>query len=432
MNRRTFLRKAGGLAVVVGSGRTMSTRSLAADRAPHIVLRSSWQTINIGDIAHTPGALALLERYLPEARVTLWAANVGDNVRLLLERRFPQVAIHERRVSHDAPGDGLDRALEGTPLADVLASADLVLHGSGPHIVSPDALYAARALGRPYGVYGVTLGDLHDPLKETAGDARFFYCRDTASLEYLKGLRLPCPVQEFAPDATFAIDLRDDARADRYLTRHGLVDKQFLCVVPRLRWTPYPRLLAAAAKGDREAKAKLAANDRHAESDHAKLRAAIVAWVRETGHKVLLCPEMTYEVPLLRPLLYDKLPEAVKKAVVVKEAYWLTDEAASTYARAAAVLSCEMHSPIIAVANGTPAIHVRQPTDTRKGQMWRDVGLGEWLFEIDETDGAAIAARTVALVGNAEATRARLEAAMAIVRARQQDSMAVVKRSCGV
>ena len=40
-------------------------------RAPRILLRSSWQTVNVGDIAHTPGVLALLERHLPAAEVTL-------------------------------------------------------------------------------------------------------------------------------------------------------------------------------------------------------------------------------------------------------------------------------------------------------------------------------------------------------------------------
>ena len=37
----------------------------APKRAPRILLRSSWQTVNIGDIAHTPGVLRLLEKHLP-------------------------------------------------------------------------------------------------------------------------------------------------------------------------------------------------------------------------------------------------------------------------------------------------------------------------------------------------------------------------------
>ena len=54
-----------------------------------------------------------------------------------------------------------------------------------------------------------------------------------------------------------------------------------------------------------------------------------------------------------------------------------------------------MHSPIIAVAAGTPAVLLRQPTDTRKGQMWRDVGLDQWIFEIDDTTGKQVAQRLV-------------------------------------
>ena len=37
-----------------------------------VLLRSSWQTVNIGDIAHTPGMLALLERHWSEAGIRLW------------------------------------------------------------------------------------------------------------------------------------------------------------------------------------------------------------------------------------------------------------------------------------------------------------------------------------------------------------------------
>ena len=61
----------------------------AAKRAPRILLRSSWQTVNIGDIAHTPGVLALLERHLPTAEVTLWPSDVGHGVQEMLQRRFP-------------------------------------------------------------------------------------------------------------------------------------------------------------------------------------------------------------------------------------------------------------------------------------------------------------------------------------------------------
>ena len=175
--------------------------------------------------------------------------------------------------------------------------------------------------------------------------------------------------------------------------------------------------------------ARHAENERHVATDHAKLRSAIVAWVTETGNPALLCPEMTYEVELLRPLLYDPLPAGVKSKVVVKPSYWLTDEAASTYRRAAAVVSLEMHSPIIAIANGCPAIHLRQPTDTRKGQMWRDVGLQEWLFEIDAATGESIAERLLALHRNGSLTRESVAKAQEVTTGRFKTMMSAIAAS---
>jgi hypothetical protein len=69
MNRRQMLQ-----AALVSS---LAASVRAADRrAPRILLRSSWQVVNIGDVAHTPGVLALLEKHIPEAEVILWAS--GD------------------------------------------------------------------------------------------------------------------------------------------------------------------------------------------------------------------------------------------------------------------------------------------------------------------------------------------------------------------
>ena len=146
-------------------------------------------------------------------------------------------------------------------------------------------------------------------------------------------------------------------------------------------------------------------NEQFAEVDHAKLREGITAWVRQTGMRAFIVPEMTYAVALQRPLLFDKLPDDVKPHVVMLDRYWYTAEANSVYARAAAILSSEQHSPIMAIANGTPAVLVRQPTDTRKGQMWHDVGLHDWIFEIDQTTGAQIAERMVQIGKDLPAAR---------------------------
>ena len=73
MHRRTFLHTA--LAAALAPQLRATNQ-----RPPRIVLRSSWQTVNIGDIGHTPGVLALLEKYLPEAEVRLWPSQVDNGV----------------------------------------------------------------------------------------------------------------------------------------------------------------------------------------------------------------------------------------------------------------------------------------------------------------------------------------------------------------
>lgn len=381
MNRRTFL--ASSLAAVVSA----SFAGSAEKPRRRILLRSSWQTVNIGDIAHTPGMLALLEKHKPDAEVTLWPNPLGDEVEKLLTTRFPKLRIAKTKAEQDA----------------ALENCDFFLHGSGPSFVGHDATGQARKAGKPYGIAGITTTEgsikIHRDLLD---GAKFIFARDTISLEALKKSGLTGPKLDFGPDATFALDLRDDEAAARLLKQHKLEAGKFLCAVPRLRWTPYWEIHPKTSKPNPE---RIAVNEKFAEPDHAKQREAIIAWVRETKLRVFLVPEMTYEVSRLRPLLFDPLPADVKQHVAVMDRYWLTAEAASVYAQAAAVLSFEMHSPIMAIAAGTPAIHLRQPTDTSKGQMWRDVGLDSWIFEIDDSTGKQIAERVVKIGKDLAAAR---------------------------
>lgn len=346
-------------------------------KSRRILLRSSWQTENIGDIAHTPGMLALLEKHRPNDTVTLWPNGVNAEVVKILTTRFPKLHIASTKTDQNA----------------ALDACDFFLHGSGPGLVGHNEAERARKAGKPYGFAGITLND--DELKEhreLLSGAKFVFTRDGDSLKALQKADIKGPKTAFGPDATFALDLRDDEAADKLLKEHKLETGKFLCAVPRLRWTPYWEIRPETAKPNPQ---RSATNEAFADRDHAKLREAIVAWVTELKQRVFLVPEMTYEVPRLKPLLYDPLPAAVKPSVAVLDRYWLTAEAASVYARAAVVVSFEMHSPIIAVAAGTPAMLLRQPTDTRKGQMWRDVGLDAWIFEIDDSTGKEIATRLI-------------------------------------
>ena len=413
MNRRTFL--AASLSALGAAGVTAAAATGAGRGVPRrVLLRSSWQTVNIGDVAHTPGMLALLENHLPGAEVTLWPNPLSPDVERLLLARFPRLKVAATKDEQAA----------------ALAACDFFLHGSGPGLVGRAEAERAREAGKPYGFAGVTLGDeelkaCHDLL---AG-AKFVFTRETDSLEALRaagigGRGAVGPVTGFGPDATFALDLRDEAAADALLNEHGLEAGRFLCAVPRLRWTPYWEIRPDRVKPDPR---KSAVNEAFADRDHAKLREGIIAWVTETGMRVFLVPEMTYAVHRLRPLLYDPLPEKVKPSVAVLDRYWLTAEAASVYARAAAVASFEMHSPIMAVAAGTPAVHLRQPTDTRKGQMWRDVGLDRWLFEIDQATGARVAECLVEIGKDLPAARETARRAREMARKRMAEMVAGIR-----
>jgi polysaccharide pyruvyl transferase WcaK-like protein len=352
--------------------------------------------------------LTLLEDHRPKDTVTLWPKGLNAEVERLLTERFPRLAIARTKEEQSV----------------ALAACDFFLHGSGPGLVGAVEAERARQAGKPYGFAGVTLSDeeMKNHRALLAG-AKFVFTRDTDSLRAFQKTGIKGPKAAFGPDATFALDLRAESAADELLKEHELEAGQFLCAVPRLRWTPYWEINPETTKPNPQ---RSAVNEAFADRDHAKMREAIVAWVSEFGRKVFLVPEMTYAVSRLRPLLYDPLPQDVKRSVVVLDRYWLTAEAASVYARAAAVISFEMHSPIIAVAAGTPAVLLRQPTDTRKGQMWRDVGLDRWIFEIDDTTGKEVAGRLVEIGRDLLAARKSAEKARRFARERMAAMVAEI------
>jgi hypothetical protein len=61
--------------------------------------------------------------------------------------------------------------------------------------------------------------------------------------------------------------------------------------------------------------------------------------------------------------------------------------------------------------------------------MWRDIGLGDWLFEIEKAKGADIADALLSIVADPAKARAKVAAAMDTVHARQRETMAVLAHS---
>ncbi|WLD11616.1 polysaccharide pyruvyl transferase family protein [Planctellipticum variicoloris] len=395
MQRRTFLQTLA--ATLAGPAVAFA----AQNRPQRILLRSSWQTVNIGDIGHTPGVLALLERHLPGAEVRLWPSDVRNGVAELLQTRFPKVPLMQ--------GQGA--------IKTAFQESDFLLHGSGPSLVAAkDVQRWSAETGKPYGVFGITLPSAEESVLKLLSDARFVFFRDSVSLQLAKDKGCTCPVMEFGPDGAFAVDLRNDAAAEKFLAAHRLEVGKFLCCIPRLRYTPYWKIK------DRPFDAvKHARNEAMKEHDHAPLREAIIAVTRQTDCKVLLCPEDQSQMAVGKELLFDPLPDDVKGRVVWRENYWLTDEAVSTYVRSAGLFGLEMHSPIMCIGNGVPALVGRFAEQTSKGFMWRDIGLEDWLFDMDQpADVARIVPAVLSLAQDPAAAKAKAAEARERVRARQE------------
>lgn len=418
MHRREFLRAALGAA--------LASAVQAADKAhPRILLRSSWQVVNIGDIAHTPGILALLEQYLPSALVTLWASNdISPEVLAIQKERFPQLRVVKGAIGEDGQASNAE-------LDQAITSADFLLHGSGASLVAArDVAAFIKHTGKPFGVYGITHGSFFTGRgdKDILSQAKFVFFRDSVSLARAKAEGVNSPVMEFAPDAAFACDLRDDTRALGFLRAHGLAEGEFVCCIPRLRYTPYWRIHNRPM--DARAQERHARNEAMAEHDHAPLRESIIALTRESAFKVLICPEDRSQMEVGRRWIVDRLPPRARERVVWREDFWLTDEALSTYVRSAGLFGLEMHSPIMCIGNGIPAIVCRFEEQTSKGMMWRDIGLGDWLFDFDrEEEIKRLTPALLAMVQDPAAAKEKVAKARAFVEQRQRESMAILKQN---
>lgn len=411
------------------------------------MLRSSWQAVNIGDIGHTPGVLHLLEKYLPEARITLWT-NLEDEQ--ALQARFPEVNLVRGEV--DEKGQ-----IQGSDLVQAFRDTDFLLHGSGPGIVASDGIVAWSLMTRkPYGIFGVTVDPLSIPASDERGPgvggslseqrnqidqlpcthlsvklrriingAEFFFCRDSMSLQYLRNQDVSCGYLEFTPDGAFEIDLKEEDECKRFLRSNGLEEGRFLSLIPRLRYTPYHEIHGRAPTG-RDLRAA-AISERCRKHDFELIREVVIGWVRKTGSKVLLCPEMTYQVELGREEILDRLPEEVRESVVWYPKFWSPGLACSTYMRSEAVLSMDNHSPIFSLAMGVPSVFVRHATDTIKGQMWPDIGMGDWFLEMDETSSDEVLDRLLNIHADRFSALDRVTRIMDRVREGHRNSMSIVR-----
>ncbi|RIQ37813.1 polysaccharide pyruvyl transferase family protein [Jiangella rhizosphaerae] len=416
---------------------------------PRILLRASWQTANIGDVAHAPGGIQAIQRAAPDAEIVLWPVWLDERERAMLAAHLPEVTIVEGGI--DAGGCPDSAALQAE-----FDAADLLVHGSGPSPLRAGDVRAWRTVtGKPYGFLGVTFDPFDPPqqatlpelelmigqlppvyldagLRDLLDHAAFVYCRDSLSLAYLRAQGVRSDVLELGPDATFACDVVDHEAAAATMAEFGLAEGRFACVIPAVRWTPYYRLRGFAP--GQEHWRRDAVNALYTEADMAPLREGIVAWVRRTGCPVLIVPEMVHEVELGLRYLASGYPDDVQPFVHHLPRFWPLEEAAGVYARAAAVFGHECHSPIIASSYGTPGLYVREPCDTVKGRMYADLGLPH--AQVEVTDGAAAVVgwverviddpagmRAVTRAGNERARALLSEAATVVTKAAEDGAV---------
>jgi hypothetical protein len=367
-------------------------------RSRRVLLRSSWQDVNIGDVAHSPGLLSALLDVDPDADLTLWPVALGEREEALVRRLLPQVAI----VRGELTGDGRPTTPE---LARAWNSAEVLVHGSAADVENRHAefLHWSRTTGRPHGYAGVTVDPVCPPTwgtlaelevmatflppdflgaeaREPLDSAEFVFCRDSISLKYLRRQQVRAKTLELGPDGTFSYDFADAATIEPFLEEMNLRRDSFACFVPRLRYAPYAKM-----HGDQPTPESLrrdAINAATHQSDLAPLVTAITTWIRRTRAPAVVVPEMSYAPAYAREHLLPLLPPDVAPHVRVLDRFWSLAEAGAIYSVSRAVISMECHSPIIASAHAVPTLYLRQPTETVKGRMYDDLGGSDLVLEV--------------------------------------------------
>ncbi len=396
----------------------------AADGKPKtILLQSAWDTVNIGDIGHTPGTLHVIEEHLPEVKMVLWAMKLDERVTAMLKTRFPKVKIMQGSLTGKSQTD--------EALRQAITGCDLFIRNSG---MGQDISFMqfCQKVGKPYGLFGQSYfasmveGKGSEDRIALLNVASFIYTRETKTLNILKSHGIKTPVLEFGPDGCFGIDVRDDVRGLATMKKLGLEERKFITLqlrtntakLPGVDDTRTPKLNPLHPTPE-----QVADDERRA----AKYRELVTMWVKKTGHKVLIAPETIKEMGHNKRLIHDLLPPEIQKHVVNLEYFWNADEAASVFARAHTIVCHEPHSPIIALANGTPIIHTYSEFHSPKCWMFKDIGLGEWLLEMDETPADKMAETLLAIDADYPAAQAKVKQAMAFVHECFGKSMQEVK-----
>ncbi len=374
----------------------------------------------MGEVAQVAGLLQLLRRELPEVKCTLWANALTHGVGEWLGRHFPKVKCLTGTTGRDGKPDQPE-------LQQAWAASDFFLHGPATHVVARDHLEAWRKhTGKPYGIYGVTLDSMDEKLHTLLAGAAFVCLRDGASRALALRQGLPRALVSFVPDAALALKLPPSAKAHAWLAEQKLTDQPFICVVPKLRHPPYWQIFERAPKYAEVAQAQT--NAQWQQADHQLLRDTLGKYLSTQTSTIVCAAEMPYQVALGQEMIAARMPE---HRCIVRAEPCLPDEAATLFSQAQWVLSMELLSAVVAETVGTPAVHLRPATDATQGQMWRDIGLQDWLFEMAGLQPTPLCEALLRLKENPEGRALTLERANEFIRASELQGVARLQHALG-
>ncbi len=271
--------------------------------------------------------------------------------------------------------------MDGTSpeVEDAVRWCDLLLIGSGTHVAVPKDVEAfVHFSDKPYGAAGIGYApqDL-DVLQKSA----FTFFRDSLALQQAKEAGLKVPTG-FVPDGVFDFDASDDSGAKAFMEHYGLDAGKFACCLPRYLFTPRWEFIPGTPFPEE----RIAYNKRMLPQDMAPLVEAATRLVRETHWKILLSPETEPALRLCQNELVAMFPHDIRPFVVVPENFWEADLALGVYKQSCGLFCTEMHSQVMAVGNGVPAMVCRTAEFGSKSQMWSDIGLDGWLFDFDSAN----------------------------------------------
>jgi hypothetical protein len=124
------------------------------------------------------------------------------------------------------------------------------------------------------------------------------------------------------------------------------------------------------------------------------------------------------------------MPKDLQQKMVLKDGpYWLPDEALSLYLQAHSLFTPEPHSLIFSLGNGVPGVHIYDWAFGRKAQMFPDLGLGEWAFDLRRSEAGPMGDALLGIYRDRTAALAKVKALQQRVEAKRQAAFATIRRS---